>query len=140
MDRGRDVPGWYWLAAIGALLFELLGCVVYLSQVTADPASLQVDQRALWASTPTWMVAAYGTAVWVGLAGAVALLFRRRWAMPLLLVALVAVVVQFSGLLLVPALRSQTSSNGLLVPILIIVVSVLLVRFAHHARRRRWLR
>ena len=57
----------------------------------------------MWDATPTWMVAAYAIAVWVGLAGALLLLLRRKLAVPLLLVSLIAVIVQFSGLFLVPA-------------------------------------
>ena len=61
----------------------------------------------MWEATPPWMVAAYAIAVWVGLAGAALLLMRRKLAVPLLLVSLVAVVVQFGGLLLVPAICAR---------------------------------
>ena len=68
-----------------ALLFEAFGCCMYLAQVSADRAALPLDQRAMWDATPTWMVAAYAIAVWVGLAGAALLLLRRKLAVPVLL-------------------------------------------------------
>ena len=139
-DARGAVPAWYWVAAVGALLFELLGCVMYLLQVSTDPAALRVDERAMWQSTPTWMVAAYAIAVWAGLAGAVCLLLRRRWAVPLLLISFIAVVVQFSGLLIVPELRSVTPSDALLGPIIIIVLSGAILRLGVQARRCGWLR
>jgi uncharacterized membrane protein YhdT len=99
------VPTWFWVAAALALMFEAAGCFMYLAQVSADRATLPLDQRAMWDATPTWMVTAYAIAVWVGLAGAALLLMRRKLAVPLLLVSLLAVIVQFSGLFLVPQLR-----------------------------------
>ncbi|MCY7270679.1 MAG: hypothetical protein LH485_01290 [Sphingomonas bacterium] len=136
----RPVPRWFTIAALGALLFEMFGCVMYLMQVSVDPSSLPVDQRALWDAAPTWMVAAYAVAVWVGLIGAILLVMRRRLAEKLLLVSLIAVVVQFSALLLVPQLRNLTTSDALFLPFVIIVASYSIWHFAWMARRSGWLR
>ena len=137
--RANEFPAWFRPAAIAAVVWELLGCVMYLMQVRVDPAALPADQRAVWDSTPAWMVGAYALAVWVGLAGAVLLLMRRRLGEPLLLVSLVAVVVQFSGLLLVPELRGLISSDMLLLPFVILVVCFAIWSCARRARRRGWL-
>ena len=64
------IPAWFWIAAGLALLFEAFGCYMYLAQVTMDHAGMPLDQRAMWDATPTWMMAAYAVAVWVGLIGA----------------------------------------------------------------------
>ncbi|MCY7280865.1 MAG: hypothetical protein LH610_08225 [Sphingomonas bacterium] len=140
INPDRPAPRWFTLAAIAALLFEMFGCVMYLMQVSVDPASLPVDQRALWDAAPMWMVAAYAVAVWVGLIGAILLVMRRRLAEKLLLVSLIAVVVQFSALLLVPQLRNLTTSDALFLPFVIIVVSYSIWHFAWTARRAGWLR
>ena len=136
----RPAPRWFTLAAIGAVLFELVGCAMYLMQVRVDPALLPVDQRALWDAAPSWMVAAYAVAVWVGLVGAILLLMRRRLAEKLLLVSLIAVLVQFSALLLVPDLRNLTTSDALFLPFVIIVVCYVIWHFAWTSRRAGWLR
>jgi len=134
------VPGWFWVAAGLALLFEALGCFMYLAQVASDPAALPLDQRAMWDATPTWMVAAYAIAVWVGLIGAALLLMRRKLAVPVLLVSLIAVVVQFSGLFLVPQLRQTVPDTALAFPIAIMVVCYAVFHLARLADRRGWLR
>ena len=136
----NDVPAWYWMTAGLALVWEAIGCVMYWSQVTADRATLPLDQRAMWDASPTWMVGAYAVAVWVGLAGAALLLMRRKLAEPLLLVSLIAVVVQFSALLLVPALRESTPSDALLFPIIIFVAGYSIYMLSRLARKRGWLR
>ena len=142
MDQvtSQSAPRWFTIAALAALLFELAGCAMYLMQVSVDPATLPLDQRAMWDAAPSWMIAAYAVAVWVGLAGAILLLFRRRLAEPLLLVSFVAVLVQFSALLLVPALRNLTASDDLLLPFVIIVASYSVWHFARRAKSSGWLR
>ena len=136
----RPAPRWFTLAAIGALLFELFGCFMYLMQVRVDPASLPVDQRALWDAAPSWMIAAYAVAVWVGLIGAILLVMRRRLAEKLLLVSFLAVIVQFSALLLVPELRNLTTSDALFLPFVIVVACYVIWHFTFTARRAGWLR
>ncbi len=140
INPDRPAPRWFTIAAIGAVLFELAVCTTYLMQVLVDPAALPVDQRALWDAAPGWMVAAYAVAVWVGLIGAILLVMRRRLAEKLLLVSLVAVLVQFSALLLVPELRNLTTSDALFLPFVIIVVCYVIWHFAWTARRAGWLR
>ncbi len=139
-SQATPAPRWFIIAASASLLFELAGCAMYLMQVSVDPATLPRDQRAMWDAAPTWMIAAYAVAVWVGLVGAILLLLRRRLAETLLLVSFVAVLVQFSALLFVPTLRNLTASNDLFLPFLIIVVSYLVWHFARRARVSGWLR
>ena len=134
------IPAWFWIAAGAALLFEGLGCFMYLAQVTADRATLPLDQRAMWDATPTWMIAAYALAVWVGLVGAVLLLMRRKLAVAFLLVSLIAVIAQFSGLFLVPQLRQTVPDTALAAPIAIVVICYGIFLLARQAEKRGWLR
>jgi hypothetical protein len=146
MDEIRDgqgVPAWFWVVAVLALLFEAFGCYAYLTDVTrtADQiAQLPIDEQSLRAATPWWIYAAYAVAVWVGLFGAILLLLRRRHAESLLLVSLIAVVVQFGGVLLVPELRDGAPPDSFTLPIIIAVIAYGLWHFARHSRRRGWLR
>ena len=133
-------PRWFTLAALAALAWEILGCAMYVMQVSVDPAALPADQRQMWDATPAWMTGAYAVVVWVGLVGAILLLMRRKLAEPLLLVSLIAVIVQFSGLLLLPEIRNLVSSDMLFLPFLIIVVCGVIWHLARRARRSGWLR
>jgi magnesium-transporting ATPase (P-type) len=136
----RPLARWYWGGAIASLLFMALGCVTYLMHVTADPASLPLDQRAAFDAEPVWLTAAYAIAVWVGLAGTLMLLLRRKLAQPLMLVSLAAVVVWLAGLLLVPNLRETISSNDLAVAIAVAAITWTIFWFARHSAKRGWLR
>jgi len=142
-EGATAVPAWFWIVAIAALLFELLGCFFYFVEVrmsAADIAALPLDQAAMLAARPSWYYAAFGIAVWVGVAGAVLLLLRRRWAVWALLISLVAAIVQFSSVLIVPEMRAMTPSDALFVPITVIIVAYAFWQFSKLAGRRGWLR
>lgn len=136
-------PGWYWIVGVAALLFELLGCFFYLVEVrmsASDIAALPLDQAALLAARPSWYYAAFGIAVWVGLAGAILLLLRRQWAVWALLISLVAAIIQFSSVFIVPEMRAMTPSDALFVPVVVIIVAYAFWQFSRLAGRRGWLR
>ena len=63
-----------------------------------------------------------------------------KLAVPVLLVSLIAVVVQFSGLFLVPQLRQTVPDTALAGPIAILVGCYLIFHLARLAGRRGWLR
>ena len=141
-DSGT-VPTWYWAASVAALLFEMLGCFFYFVEVrmsSAEIAALPLDQAAMLAARPSWYYAAFGIAVWVGLGGAIGLLLRRSWSVWALLVSLVAAIVQFSSVLIVPEMRAITPSDALFVPIVIIILAYAFWQFSKLAGRRGWLR
>lgn len=136
------VPIWYWVAAVAALLFECLGCFFFVAEVRLTPeqiATLPLDQAAMLSARPAWYYAAFGVAVWVGLAGTLGLLLRKAWAVPLLLTSLIAVAIQFSAIFIVPEMRTVTS-DALLGPIVVIVACYGIFMLARLAKRRGWLR
>ena len=140
-ERGA-VPAWYWMAAIAALLFELIGCFFYVVEVrmsTAEIAALPLDQRAMLEARPSWFYAAFAIAVGVGLVGAIGLLLRKAWAAPLLLTSMLAAIVQFSSILIVPEMRAITPSDALAVPIVVIIGCYSIWQLAKLAKRRGWL-
>ncbi|MBA3525345.1 MAG: hypothetical protein H0T82_00255 [Sphingomonas sp.] len=136
----EPIARWYMVAAIASVLFMLVGCGGYLLEVTADPGSLPVDQRAAALARPTWMIAAYGIAVWVGLAGAIMLVLRRKLAQPLLLVSLIGVVFTFLPLAVVPGVRDNATTNDVVAAVIVTAITWTIFWFARHSQQRGWLR
>lgn len=136
----RQRAGWFTPAAVLSLMFMLVGAASYLLHVTIDPATLPLDQRALYEAEPWWMTGAFGVAVWVGLAGTILLVMRRKLAAALLLVSLAATVIWFVGFLIVPGLRLNLSSNDLALPAVILVLTWTIFWFARHSAQRGWLK
>jgi hypothetical protein len=142
MNEGRSAvraPAWFSIAALGAMLWEILGCGLFVMQLVTDAATLPRDQQAILVATPEWMNIAWGFAVVSGLAGAALMLMRNRRAEPLLLLSFLAVLLQFSGLLIVPELRNLTNSNDLLMPFVVAVVCYGIWHLARLARKSGWL-
>lgn len=139
---GGKPPIWFWLAALAALLFECLSCYFYLEEVRVTPeqiAAMPLDQAALLSARPTWYYTAFAVSVWIGLLGSIGLLLRKTWAVPLLLTSLIAVIIQYSAIVIVPDMRTITS-DALLGPFIIIVVCYGIFQLGRLARRRGWLR
>jgi hypothetical protein len=108
--------------------------------VLANPNSMPLDQRAAYEAEPAWVTGAYAIAVWVGLAGAILLVMRRRIAEWALLLSLLATLAWFAGLLLVAPLREAMSANDLLIAIAVTALTWTIYWFARHSRQRGWLR
>jgi hypothetical protein len=133
------VPAWYWAVAIAALLFEAAGVFLFANSLMLDPATLPLDQRAIYEATPQWMTAAWAVAIGAGLVGALGLVLRKRFAEPLLLLSVIAVAIPFSGLFLVDQLRELTPEDHLLVPVVILILAYGIWQTSKIARRRGWL-
>lgn len=136
----RTLASWYWVAALGSLAFMLVAVGGYLIDVTTDPSTLPLDQRVVSEARPMWAMAAYGLAVWSGLAGAILLLLRRKLAQPVLLVSLVAAMITFAPYALVRQVRDSVTTNDIAVAVVILIITWTIFRFARHSARRGWLR
>ena len=136
----RPLARWFWIAAGASLLFMAIGCAGYLMDVMRSPEDIPLDQRTLYEARPWWQVAAYGAAVWVGLAGAVLLLMRRKAAEALLLFSLIAAVLTFLPYAIVPAVRENITTNDVVAAVVIIAITWTIFWFARHSKQRGWLR
>jgi hypothetical protein len=136
----RPLARWYYAGAFAAFLFMGLGCLMYVSHVTVDPATLPLDQRNVLLNEPAWVKSAFAATVWSGLPGAMLLLLRRQTAVPVLLVSLTAVGAWIAGLATTAPLRNSMSVNDWAVMIAIAAIIWTIYWFARHSRQRGWLR
>jgi len=132
-------PAWFRLVALIAILWNAFGVVMYLSSVGifGDPlAGLTEAERAIASSIPEWITAAFAIGTFAGLAGSVGLLLGRRWAWPMLLVSLVALLILEGWIVFV---SGAAELHGIAVPVTVTVGALLLAWLAYHARQRGWL-
>lgn len=136
-------PWWYWAVAVLALLWMLLGVFAWIMDLRMTPeqlATLDPGQQQLYAARPQWVFVVYAIAVFSGLAGAIGLLLRKRWATTYFLVSLVAVVIQFGYTLFVmDAIGVLGAGMALPFPLVIVAFAVFLLWFARYARRHGWI-
>ncbi len=95
----NTAPRWLLWVGILFLLWNLMGITAFAMQwmmTPADIAKLPAEQQELWGNMATWIWAAYAIAVGAGTLGALGLVVGKKWAVPLFLLSLAAIVIQFS--------------------------------------------
>ncbi len=130
----------FWLAAISVLLFMLVGVAGYLATVMTPLDQVPAEQRAVMEAMPGWQTGVYALAVWTGLAGAILLLLRRRWSMPLLGVSLLFAISTFLPFAIVPEVRELGSRRDGIAALIVIGLCLISFWFARHSRQKGWLR
>jgi len=133
-------PKWFLPVSIVALLWNALGCAAYLHDVMLTPedlARMSDAQQTLYHARPAWSVAATAIAVWGGAAGCLGLIWRKRWATPLLIASLAGLIVQDVALFtLVGAAAAPTAR---VLQGLVLAIAVGLVLLARKATAQGWI-
>lgn len=133
-------PKWFTPVAILALLWNLLGASAYLMDVTISPealAKMGEAERAMYASRPAWFVVAYASAVWFGVAGSLALVWRKRWATPLFVLSLLGLIAQDIALFSRPEVRADTVV--VLLQGLVFAIALSLLWLSRRSEREGWI-
>lgn len=136
------LPKSFWTIAVLGLLWNLLGLAMFFLQVTLSPealAAMPAAQREIHGATPAWIDVTFGLTVVSGVLGAVGLLMRRRWAVVMFGVSLVALAVQLLGAYLVTPAGAASGAAGLGLPVLLIVIAFALLAYACNVASRGWL-
>jgi len=135
-------PRSFLIIGIVALLWNLVGVASYLMHVMIGPealASMQEAERALMESTPAWANGVFAIAVFAGLSGCVGLLLKKAWSVPLFLVSLVAMIVQFSHWLFMTTAVEVYGSEAYTMPVLVTVIGIFLVWYSRDTKGKGWL-
>ncbi|MFN0123336.1 MAG: hypothetical protein ACKV2V_22775 [Blastocatellia bacterium] len=138
----NKTPKWYMPVAIIALLWNLMGCLAYLSDVRLTPedvAKMDAATQALYAARPAWSVAATAFAVWGGALGCVGLIMRKRWAVPLLLISLLGVIVQDISLFGMSGAAAQMGAMVYILQGLVLLIAIGLFVLARKAVKQGWI-
>ena len=136
-------PTWLWIVAGVLLLWNLFGGFVCVQQFRLGADAMgpaDAYQRTLFASLPGWYVWNFVFAEVTGIGGSLALLAKRRVALPLFVLSLLGVIVQFGWLLTQTDVIAQEGfgkAAGL--PITVFVVCLVQVWIARLAVRRGWI-
>ena len=143
-EKSNTKPAvWFWIVSILALLWNLMGVMSYLEQAyMTDEMKTQytADQLTLMEGIPAWVTAAFAIAVWGGLLGCIALLFGKKWAKPLLMLSLIAILIQMAySFFMTNAAEIYGPIPGVIVPLLVIIIGIALVQFARIAEKRNWI-
>lgn len=136
-------PMWFRVVSVLAVLWNLFGLWSFYIHFTATPEVVatwpEVQQR-IAEVTPGWIFVPFAIATIGGTVGSLGLLLGRRWAPPVLLLSLLAIIVQFGAYYLLTPTWALTGMSGAALPLCIAMVGLLLWLLAGKAAARGWLR
>lgn len=143
MTDKTKAPIWFWLVGVVALLWNGVGVLAYLQQVTmsaAQFAALPELQQDLLSTQPFWVTAAFAIAVFAGFVGSISWLLQKRVTVRLFLLSLLAVIVQFSSYFIIDGYMEFISGQGWIMPVLILLFAAGLAGISWQAERQGLLR
>ncbi len=135
---------WYWIIAVIALIWNLMGVSRYLMQaynVESFRAQFNTEQMAMVDGTPAWATAVFAIAVFSGLLAAILLLLKKRLAVPLFALSLLCVLIQtiytWVG---TNAIEIFEKVDAIVMPLIVVVASIFLYFYSKGAKQKNWLR
>lgn len=133
---------WFTVVAVLALLWNLLGCIAFFSDLRLSPddlAKLPAAQQALYAARPVWAVAASGVAVFGGVLGSIGLLLRRKWAFPVFVLSLLGILIQDLALFVLADGASLAGPVAVVMQAVVLAIGLGLVLLSRKWIARGWL-
>ncbi len=135
-------PKWFKPVAIAAFIWNLLGCLAYLSDVMLTPediAAMSEAEQALYAARPAWAVGATAIAVWGGALGCLGLILRKSWANLVLMLSLAGVVVQDIALFGMSNAAAMAGPVVYVMQGIVLLVAIALVLLSRKALKLGWI-
>ncbi len=132
----------FWIIGGAALVWNLIGLVFYIGQVSITPealAALTEAQQEFFLATPTWATAAFAIAVNAGVLGSLFLLLRKTWAVPMLAISLAAIVVQDVDAFALRDAFGILGVSSVIIPSMVFVIGIALLMYARATKERGWL-
>jgi hypothetical protein len=134
---------WFWIIAVLALLWNLMGVSRYLMEaynVESFRTQFNEDQLALMDGSPSWLTAVFAIAVFSGLIACVALLLKRKLAIILFGISLLFVLIQMISVWVTTnAIEVFGTVDGVVMPMIVIIISIFLYYYSKGASQKGWL-
>jgi uncharacterized protein with PQ loop repeat len=136
------VPTWFWVIATVSLMWNILGCLIFSSEVFAQEAmieSMTGEQKEWVRSTPRWVYVVFAISVSTGVAGSVCLLMRKRLSVPLFTISFAAVLIQMAYTMLIAGGLQVMGPTGAVMPTVVITLAVVWLWFSLLSKGKGWL-
>ena len=135
-EKGQRVHWSFWVIGAAGLIFNLMGCMNFVAQMSADSlGSMPEAYRALVENRPGWATGAFALAVFGGVIGACVLLLKKFAAFYVFIASLIGAVaaqIPLVGLADVPAGAMFGGLSQLL-------AAVFLIWYSKYNRDKGWI-
>ena len=134
---------WFWVVSAIALVWNSMGIMAYMAQVTMSPEALLAlpeNERTLMESVPPWATGAFAIAVFAGTLGCILLLLKRKLATPVLIISFTGVLVQMYYSFFISNSIEVYGPGGMIMPVMVIIIGVFLIWFSRKATANGWIK
>jgi cadmium resistance protein CadD (predicted permease) len=131
----------FWIIAVLGLAWYMIGVRAYIDQayMTAEELATRPEAEQLfYLNLPAWVTAAYAISVFVGAFACIALLMRKKWALSLFVVSLLAVLAQFVHNVFIQDYMEVTPQR-MIFSLVIVLIGAFLIWYSKRAASRGWL-
>lgn len=144
MTANNKPNRWFWIIAVVALIWNATGVWQYLANVydmESFRPEFNAEQLAIIDSMPAWSTGAFAIAVFSGLLGCLFLLLRKKFAVILLGLSLLAVLVRMIyAWFATDAIEVFGKFDGIVMPLIVITIAIFLYFYSKGAAQKGWLK
>ncbi len=138
-----ESPAWFRVIAVVALLWFLMDITAFFMRVLMTEESINAmpaNQQHLYRNMPVWVNIVFAGEVFGGALGSVALLLRKKWALPLFAVSILGVLSQTLHIWVRSDAISVMGAPAVVMPLVAILIGVGMIVLTKSAIARGWLR
>ena len=138
----NKLPTSFYIISGAALVWNLLGVMAYVMQVTMTQEAMNAlpeAERMLLENAPVWATSAFAIAVNGGALGCLLLLLRQAWAFPVLVASLVGVLLQMYHSFFIANSIEVYGPGRMIMPAMILVIAIFLVWYSKGAKEKGWI-
>jgi len=138
-----SLPVWFWIVAVVSLLWYLMDTSAFAMRLSLTDdiiATMPENQQHLYRNMPVWVNAVFGIEAVGGLLGSLALLVRRKSALPLFVMSILGVIAQTSHIWFNSDAVSTMGAPAIVMPLVAIIIGALMILLTKSANAKGWLR
>ena len=132
----------FWIIAVIALIWNLMGVYAYIVQVNMTPeviAALPEAEQSLYENVPTWVTGAFAIAVFGGSIGCILLLLKKKLATPVLIISLIGVIAQMVYNFGMSKAAEVYGPGGMVMPAMVVLIGIFLIWYSKQVTAKGWL-
>lgn len=142
MNPKNTPPTWFKIVVFLAIIWNVMGLLSFFFEATMSTemeAALPKEQQELRVHYTTWTYVVYALAVFCGTIGSLGLLIKRKWAVGVLGVSLIAVYIQMGYSFFVVKAYTVMDISQMFMPIMVLLVATLLYFLAKKSVNKGWI-
>jgi len=137
------IPIWFWVVSVVGLLWYLMDTSMFAMRLFMTDAAIKEipeNQQHLFQNIPMWVNIVFAGEVFGGLLGCVALLLKKKWALPLFIISILGVLAQTSNIWFITDAISVMGAPAIVMPLIAMIIGTALIFLAKSAITKGWLR